>query len=198
MNEPRPAHSSFEGPIEDHMATARFPSMPEAPPRPARPPSMRPPAVTLSRPAWWEEKPKWWWMFLPFMFQATVRPTTVADEARHDVRLRRRVGFLCGGLGVALIVGALALGFSSLAGERFPERADQLALAVSIVIARAAMSIVGVFAGYEMLSLAERLAVPTFEARPDKRVSVVTRPMKDAPRASRPSVDAPDSMRVLS
>src|SRR5262249_15689350 len=106
--------------VDDHLATARFPSMPQMPPPPVRPAQVRPAAVSIARPPWWNEKPRWWWMFLPFMFQS-VRQTTAAEDARHDTWLRRRIGFACGIVGVLLIVVTLALGFSSLAGTRFPE-----------------------------------------------------------------------------
>jgi hypothetical protein len=141
-------------------------------------------------------------MFLPFMFQASARAQrTSVEEARHDTWLRRRIGFTCGVLGVALIVGALAAGFSSLSVARFPDRPDQLPLAVAIVIAHAAITIVGVFAGYAMLSLAERLVVPSFEPRAERRVALTPRPTASsaAPVSQRyPRPDVTESMRVLS
>ena len=51
----------------------------------------------------------------------------------------------------------LGLGFARLSTEQFPERSDQAHLALAIVVAHGLITMVGVFIGYKMLGVAERL-----------------------------------------
>jgi hypothetical protein len=185
--------AQVEKPKEDQLPTMPLPSLapdfaaPDAP-RAAKPAATPPaprsaPPAQRSTPAWWDEKPKWWWMFLPLMFLATARPATAADDARYETLLRRRIGFAAGLGGVVLVMAALVLGYASLATERFPEKPEQLVLALAIVVAHAAITIAAVYVGYSMLRAAERMLVPSRAPATDLRRPLVAQRVSEVRQA---------------
>ena len=112
------------------------------------------------------------------------RTPSALDEIRQESWVRRRIGFACAAFGLAIIVGVLGFSFFKLATQTFPEAPEHLALAVSVVIAEAAITIAGLFVGYSMLTVAERLIV-------DKRVlgvAMAARATKDQPRSTLPEM----------
>ncbi len=79
----------------------------------------------------------------------------------HEGSSERRLGFVCAATGIALIAGALVLGWQGVASERF-DKVEQASLAVAIVFARAAIAIASKLVGYGLLRVGE----PTLLAFP--------------------------------
>ena len=83
-----------------------------------------------------------------------------------DAWTERRVGLASAAIGVTLIVGALVIGWQSIAIERF-ERVEHASLAVALVLARAALAIATMIVGYGLLRVGERTMLASSASRRD-------------------------------
>jgi hypothetical protein len=160
---------------EDQLPTSRFPSLPHALPPPMPPPGpahktqpLRPitredAAAKLAADAKAAKRAK---------RQRLQAAATNVTRAALGVPSRlsqlglshaaswtpKRAGVACATVGVAMITGALVLGWRSVAGDHL-EQPEHVSLAVAIVLARAALAIAAMGVGYGLLRVGERTLV---------------------------------------
>jgi hypothetical protein len=75
--------------------------------------------------------------------------------ARREAWTEKRIAVACAGTGLALIVGALVLGWGAVTSDHL-EKLDHVPVAVAMVVSRAALAIATMAVGYGLLRVGER------------------------------------------
>lgn len=161
--ESRPSSSP---PPADQLPTARVQTIPPPLPPPVPPPGpahKTQPLRTITRAdaaaklAAERKRPRWE-MILGQVKRAAVAVPSRIGGIRSEAWTERRLGIACGAIGLAMIAGALALGWQSVASDRL-ERMEHVSLAVAVTLARAAIAIATMVIGYGLLRVGERTLV---------------------------------------
>ena len=154
-------------PSADQLPTARVQSIP--PPLPPLVPPQGPalktqPLRALSRSAAdahlaaEAKRLQWSTLFSHVKRAAAIVPSRLVG-LRREAWTQQRIGLSCAALGLAIVVGSLVAGWQGVASERL-DTGSHVALAVSIVAARALLAIAATCIGYALLRMGERLAFP--------------------------------------